>query len=187
MNVVWFSLSFVKYRKIPGPLAVLFCFFLNRPEPEILLSFSIHNVTVHMLNGAPLLTNLMSVWKSSDKFRSHSLRTEEIRTFSFIVDDCYALFLTPNAYGDVWMRIFTHYLFFQCVFNYFQCVITLLRTLSVALCTYINICEWRTMKISGFNCDLSRSYLYITIFLHDNYWTLHRKLAYSLHKFGTGF
>ena len=31
------------------------------------------------------------------------------------------------------MRIFTPYLFFQCVFNYFQCVITLLRALSVAL------------------------------------------------------
>ena len=31
------------------------------------------------------------------------------------------------------MRIFTLYLFFQCVFNDFQCVITLLRALSVAL------------------------------------------------------
>ena len=31
------------------------------------------------------------------------------------------------------MRIFTPYLFFQCVFNNFQCVITLLRALSVAL------------------------------------------------------
>ena len=31
------------------------------------------------------------------------------------------------------MRIFTPYLFFQCVFNDFQCVITPLRALSVAL------------------------------------------------------
>ena len=58
MNAVWFSLSFVKYHKIPGPLAVVFCFFLNRPEPDILLSFSIHRVTVsmyvHMLHGTPL-------------------------------------------------------------------------------------------------------------------------------------
>ena len=58
MNAVRFSLSFVKYRKIPGPLAVVFCFFLNRPEPDILCSFSIHNVTVsmyvHILHGAPL-------------------------------------------------------------------------------------------------------------------------------------
>ena len=64
---------------------------------------------VHMLHGAPLLTNLMSVWKSSDQFRSHTLRTEIQKKserdssfyFRFIVDDCYALFLTPNAYSDV--------------------------------------------------------------------------------------
>ena len=54
-------------------------------------------------------------------------------TSVFIVDSRYALFLTPNAYGGVLMRIFTPYLFFQCVFNDFQCVITLLRALSVAL------------------------------------------------------
>ena len=45
------------------------------------------------------------------------------------------------------MRIFTHCLFFQCVFIDFQCVITLLRTLSVALVKYnfqvymqVNVC-----------------------------------------------
>ena len=48
-------------------------------------------------------------------------------TFVFIVDDCYALYLTPNAYSDVLMLIFTPHLFFQCVFNDFQCIITLLR------------------------------------------------------------
>ena len=31
------------------------------------------------------------------------------------------------------MRIFTHCLFFQCVFINFQCLVTLLRALSVAL------------------------------------------------------
>ena len=40
---------------------------------------------------------------------------------------------TPNAYDGILMRIFTPYLFFQCVFNDFQCVITLLHALSVAL------------------------------------------------------
>ena len=39
MNAVWFSLFKYLYRKIPAPLAVVFCFFLNRPEPDILLSF----------------------------------------------------------------------------------------------------------------------------------------------------
>ena len=33
-------------------------------------------------------------------------------TFVFIVDDHYALLLTPNAYSDVLMRIFTLFLFF---------------------------------------------------------------------------
>ena len=49
-------------------------------------------------------------------------------------DNRYALLLTPNAYCDMLMRIFTPYLIFQCVFTDFQCVITLLRALSVALC-----------------------------------------------------
>ena len=40
---------------------------------------------------------------------------------------------TLNAYQDMLMRIFTPCLFFQCVFTNFQCVITLLRALSVAL------------------------------------------------------
>ena len=50
-------------------------------------------------------------------------------------DNRYALLSTPNAYCDMLMRIFTPYLIFQCVFTDFQCVITLLRALSVALCT----------------------------------------------------
>ena len=43
----------------------------------------------------------------------------------------YALLWIPNAYRDILMRIFTPCLFFQCVFTNFQCVITLLRALSV--------------------------------------------------------
>ena len=45
----------------------------------------------------------------------------------------YALRWSPNAYRNMLMRIFTPSLYFQCVFNDFQCVITLLRALSVAL------------------------------------------------------
>ena len=45
----------------------------------------------------------------------------------------YALLWTPNPYGDLLMRICTPFLFFQWVFTNFQCVITLLRALSVAL------------------------------------------------------
>ena len=54
--------------------------------------------------------------------------------FCFNSDNQYALLRTPNAYRDILMRIFTPCLFFQCVLNDFQCVITLLRALSVALC-----------------------------------------------------
>ena len=53
--------------------------------------------------------------------------------FCLSFDNCYALLWTPNAYHVVLMRIFTPCLFFQCVFADFQCVITLLRALSVAL------------------------------------------------------
>ena len=45
----------------------------------------------------------------------------------------YVLLWTPNGYRNMLMRIFMHCLIFQCVFNYFQCVITLLHALSVAL------------------------------------------------------
>ena len=53
--------------------------------------------------------------------------------FRFNFANQYALLWTPNAYRDMLMRIFTPCLFFQCVFTNFQCVITLLRALSVAL------------------------------------------------------
>ena len=59
--------------------------------------------------------------------------TSSIRSFNFA--NQYALHWTPNAYRDILMRIFTPCLFFQCVFTNFQCVITLLRALSVALPT----------------------------------------------------
>ena len=53
--------------------------------------------------------------------------------FKTCIDNQYALHWTPNAYRNMLMRIFTPSLYFQCVFNDFQCVITLLRALSVAL------------------------------------------------------
>ena len=55
------------------------------------------------------------------------------RVFTFA--NQYALLWTPtcNAYRDMLMRILTPCLFFQCFFTNFQCVITLLRALSVAL------------------------------------------------------
>ena len=53
--------------------------------------------------------------------------------FRFNFANQYALLWTPNAYWDILMHIFTHCLFFQCVFTNFQCVIMLLRALSVAL------------------------------------------------------
>ena len=52
-------------------------------------------------------------------------------------DNQYALLWTPNACCDMLMRIFTHCLFFRCVFIDFQCVITLLGALSVALNNYL--------------------------------------------------
>ena len=54
----------------------------------------------------------------------------------------YALLWTPNAYWDMLMHIFTPCLFFsQCVFTNFQCVITLLRALSVALVS--RVFQWK--------------------------------------------
>ena len=57
--------------------------------------------------------------------------------FCFNSDNQYVLLRTPNAYRNMLMRIFTPCLCVQCVLNDFQCVITLLRTLSVALKCYI--------------------------------------------------
>ena len=53
--------------------------------------------------------------------------------FKTCIDNQYALHWTPYAYRNMLMRIFKSSLYFQCVFNDFQCVITLLRALSVAL------------------------------------------------------
>ena len=53
--------------------------------------------------------------------------------FKTCIDNQYALNWTPNAYRNMLMSIFTPSLYFQCVFNDFQCVITPLRALSVAL------------------------------------------------------
>ena len=123
MKAVWLSLSFVKYRKIPCPLAVVVCLFLNRPEPDfpddILLSFSIHKYfRFRFINNVKYY--LSSIWKSPDRKRQKKSEQESSFPFSFIVDDRYALFLTPNAYSDVLMRIFTPYLFFQCVLTNFN-------------------------------------------------------------------
>ena len=57
--------------------------------------------------------------------------------FCFSFNNCYALLWTPYAYRDMLMHIFTPCLFLQCVFADFQCVITLLRALSVALLSKI--------------------------------------------------
>ena len=51
--------------------------------------------------------------------------------FLFYFANQYALLWAPNAYRSMLMRILTVCLFFQCVFTKFQCVITLLRALSV--------------------------------------------------------
>ena len=71
----------------------------------------------------------------------------------------YALRWSPNAYRNMLMRNFTPSLYFQCVFNDFQCVITLLRALSVTL--YKNVAkQWLddqrkfglTLFIKTYNC-----------------------------------
>ena len=62
--------------------------------------------------------------------------------FKTCIDNQYALHWTPNAYRNMLMRIFTPSLYFQCVFNDFQCVITLLRALSVALIEWSHE-KWR--------------------------------------------
>ena len=67
--------------------------------------------------------------------------------FGLIVDDHYVLLWAPNAYRDILMRIITPCLVFQCVFNSFQCVITLLRALSAAL----NTCNYVILSICTFS------------------------------------
>ena len=122
-----FYFSFVKYRKIPAPLAVVFCFFLNRPEHYILLSCSIYNITVsihvHMLHDATLyiLYGHGKIQKKSDRDSSFTFVLLLLRT----VFDTQCVRRCLNAY-------FYPLLFFQCVIYDFQCVNTLLRALSVA-------------------------------------------------------
>ena len=87
-------------------------------------------------------------WQYEDK-RTDRL-TSTIQSFTFFktcIDNQYALHWTPNAYRNMLMRIFTPSLYFQCVFNDFQCVITLLRALSVALGT-INYFSYIVMEHS---------------------------------------
>ena len=72
--------------------------------------------------------------------------------FGLIVDDHYALFRAPNAYRDILMRIFTPCLIFQCVFNDFQCVITLLRALSVALLYVCNMVHLSAILLLNLGC-----------------------------------
>ena len=59
----------------------------------------------------------------------------------------YALLWTPNAWKDMLRRIYTPCLFFQCVFTHFQCVIMLLRALSVALLYF--------PRLSDFGLDIA--------------------------------
>ena len=73
----------------------------------------------HPLHGAPLYITISGiVLISSDRIlyghgkTQRKYECEPSFTFVFIVDDRYALFLTPNAYDDVLMRIFTPFLFF---------------------------------------------------------------------------
>ena len=73
--------------------------------------------------------------------------------FHFNFANQYALLWAPNAYRDMLMRIFTPWLLFKCVFTNFQCVITLLRALSVALLK----CEWLKCFF-----DLTQKYFILT-------------------------
>ena len=57
----------------------------------------------------------------------------------------YALFWTPNAYGDMLMLIFTLRLLFQCVFNHFQCA----KSVKLHLYTSYLICTSDSICISG--------------------------------------
>ena len=67
--------------------------------------------------------------------------------FKTCIDNQYALHWTPNAYCNMLMRIFTPSLYFQCVFNDFQCIITLLRALSVALCIFSLVWPYKVITI----------------------------------------
>ena len=92
---------------------------------------------------------ISSIWKKVLMSSDHTLDFTDMgkrtypktilvhfQKFGFIVDNHYALLWAPNAYGDILMRIFTPCLVFQCVFHDFQCLITLLHALSVALVRY---------------------------------------------------
>ena len=68
--------------------------------------------------------------------------------FKTCIDNQYALHWTSNVYRNMLTRIFTPSLYFQCVFTDFQCVITLLRALSVALfmCTACRELYFQTIQ-----------------------------------------
>ena len=63
--------------------------------------------------------------------------------FKTCIDNQYALHWTPNAYRNMLMRIFTPSLYFQCVFNDFQCAFTRLICSSDNLFHFYNVYgEW---------------------------------------------
>ena len=113
-------------------ISVVLCRFKHRFGSDLLLLVVLYskncfrNTTYH--NAKEIIDN-MSTKGQPDGHRQFSF------TFVLILPISYAMLWTPNAYRDIQMRIFTPCLFFQCVFTNFQCVITLLRALSVALLT----------------------------------------------------
>ena len=99
-------------------------------------------------------------WQYVDKRQTDwHWQSRVLPLFKTCIDNQYALHWTPNAYRNMIMRIFTPGLYFQCVFKDFQCVITLLRALSVAL---------MTKKCNFKHHFLENGWLYRRESLHDN-------------------
>ena len=85
-----------------------------------------------LLHLSIIINHILTIWWQTD--RQIDIDNPEFNfCFKTCIDNQYALHWTPNAYRNMLMRIFTPSLYFQCVFNDFQCVNTLLRALSVAL------------------------------------------------------
>ena len=147
------SMLIFKFQKVFSPLVI----FRNAEREcitvlkcRIWISFGVILIIALVVTCYYLLLHLSIYWPYFDNMLKNG-QTDWLRQsrvlllfFKTCIDNQYALHWTPNAYRNMLMRIFTPSLYFQCVFNDFQCVITLLRTLSVALikCLYTIAEEW---------------------------------------------
>ena len=139
--LIFYSMLIFKFQKVFSPPVI----FRNAEREgitvlkcRIWISFGVILIIALVVTCYYLLLYLSIYWPYFDNMLTTGQtdwhrNPEFYYCFRTCINNQYALHWTPNAYRNMLMRIFTPSLYFQCVFNDFQCVITLLRALSVAL------------------------------------------------------